>query len=116
MATIFKKLLNNNSLNLICEDNCAKDEDLVSECTWEQRKLKAKYFIVFSNWANVIFITGLSILTMYIYPNVGEVTEYLGIWLILHILSRSFEIAYAFYKDVVEVKAKVIWKKSRGFY
>jgi len=116
MATLFKKLLNNKSLNLNCEDNCAKDEDLVNECTWEQRKLRAKYFIVFSNWTNVIFITGLSILAMYIYPYLGAFTKYLGIWLILHILSRSFEIAYAFYKDVVEVKAKVLWKSNQGHF
>ncbi|MCP2036448.1 hypothetical protein L1279_003490 [Planomicrobium sp. HSC-17F08] len=77
---------------------------------WDKIKIERKFFIEYSNWLNVSFITVSTILIILIRDYNISILEILFYFLLFRLLSRSIEIVIAYYKDVVRVDS-IIFKK-----
>ncbi|MEW4307798.1 hypothetical protein [Rossellomorea marisflavi] len=79
-------------------------------------RLLKKFYIERSNWFNLFFTLYFVIIIgifTYIY---GEISILLMIFTSCRILSRSVEIIIAFYKDIVEKKDKLFFKRKDGTF
>lgn len=108
LARIYKGSLDCDEFEERCNHEFPKDNEGICEQCLENRKYRRKYFITLSNWMNFTFIALLMI--VFLFNEVTKFTNNLSffflIFIAFHILSRIFEVAYAFYNDVVKVKSK----------
>lgn len=87
-----------------------KDKDKKGLMEWDRIKIERKFFVEYSNWFNVCFIIILTTLIIGIWNYDGFIVEILFYFLLFRLLSRSIEIIYAYYKDVVRVDS-IIFKR-----
>jgi hypothetical protein len=108
-ANKYKRKLLETDQKCRCADDqtCRKIKD-ICYLNWDQIRIKNKYFIQFSNWLNIIFVSFLAVFTIVV-SSISEYWSNILFWFILfRIISRFIEIAIAFYKDVVEVNDKIV--------
>lgn len=95
-----------------------KDTQDISVSQWNSIKILLQNFIIKSNWINVctsILLTLLGILIVYKDQENTECMLFLLTIVFFRLISRGFEIAIAFYKDVVTTNSKLFLKiKVRG--
>jgi len=82
----------------------------------KEQKNRIRYFIVFSNWINVSLI--VLFVTFLLFVNINDIVSYWWYDFILYLIvfrliSRCFEVSYAFYKDVVRNKVIYLYNYSR---
>ncbi|HDR6269956.1 TPA: hypothetical protein QCU37_003480 [Bacillus cereus] len=100
-----------------CSD--AFDEDgLCIQCN-DSIKFMTKFYVKFSNWCNVMSVMILVFLIICL--GVVENLPYMCIfiiflWLLLRMVSRTWEIARAFYNDVVRVGARIFNHDGKDIY
>ncbi|MFI8685875.1 hypothetical protein [Rossellomorea sp. NPDC077527] len=92
-----------------CHNLCSRDSNGEGIClsSWDSIKVDTKYFVLFSNWLNVI-VASITIIITLIFIGINN-------WLVLlmffvlsfRVFSRFVEIVIAFYKDVVVVEDKL---------
>ncbi|KQL33589.1 hypothetical protein AN960_20885 [Bacillus sp. FJAT-25509] len=97
----------------ICGIQMYQYEELCVQCH-DSIRIMNKFFIKFSNWLNVTLtcVLGTLIVGMLLFKN-SVVTFFIYILfftLLYRLLSRTIEIGTAFYKDVVQVKARIFGK------
>lgn len=97
-----------------CPSDCYVDTDGVCLLAWDTIKIKMKYFVIFSNWNNVILSSIIAIITVLSWGYNNGITNLLFSIIIFRVISRFLEISIAFFKDVVRVDDKLfIRKKNR---
>jgi hypothetical protein len=87
-----------------------RDKDNKGLMEWDRIKIERKFFVEYSNWFNVCFIIIVTILIIGIWNYHGFIVDILYYFLLFRLLSRSIEIVYAYYKDVVRVDS-IIFKR-----
>lgn len=80
-----------------------RDKENKGIMEWDRIKIERKFFVEYSNWLNVCFIIVATILVIGIWNYHGFLVNVLYYFLLFRLLSRSIEIVYAYYKDVVRV-------------
>lgn len=89
------------------------ENDGICLAGWDQIKNARKFFVEFSNWLNVIFTILLSfVAVIFLWTNQGWIVDVFFYTICWRILSRSIEIAVAYYKDVVRVDAVIFTQKG----
>ncbi|GGA35932.1 hypothetical protein [Psychrobacillus lasiicapitis] len=78
---------------------------------WSMIRIERKAFIEWSNWTNLVITSLLLGLVAFISP---KYYEFLLTIIVLRLISRGIEIAYAFYKDVVQVNSKQFCNPSHS--
>ncbi len=94
----------------ICFKRKLYKEDIVErcECFWETLLNQKRDQLIFNNWLNLIMVILLFIFYGYARLSVeGIIVDIFLVTFILHFFSRSIEIAYSFYSDVVKVRFKI---------
>ncbi|HDR7676636.1 TPA: hypothetical protein QCX88_004804 [Bacillus wiedmannii] len=108
-------------LNTTCRDTVSFDErDLCIQCN-DSIKFMTKFHVKFSNWCNLMIAMVLTICII-----VGVINEnsqfrtwyilLISIWLLLRLISRTWEIARAFYTDVVRVDVRIFNHNGEKVY
>ncbi|SFK73875.1 hypothetical protein SAMN04488573_1011270 [Bacillus sp. 5mfcol3.1] len=98
-----KHLHNYNNREIDCFN---KRESGKYGCEMHQEKKKKTYFVIYSNWVNVI----MAIILFFIVTTITYLAESIAIldWLfilvLIRLISRAIEIGLAFYNDVVKTK------------
>ncbi|KNH13895.1 hypothetical protein ACS78_27615 [Priestia megaterium] len=117
-AKTFKNFINDfySNKDCTCEANCPSSKNgnkEISFCNWDSIKNARRFFIEFSNWFNVI-VTVLCtfIIVVCIRDNEGFLVDIIYYLLCYRIISRSIEILYAYFKDVVKVDSIIFTNKS----
>ncbi|TCJ86380.1 UNVERIFIED_ORG: hypothetical protein EDC93_1011119 [Bacillus cereus] len=92
--------------NVKCEYNSKEDR---YDCERHQEKKRLQGFVIYSNWANVATSCMLLIVSLYIHKFIGGdgkniLIKIAFIFIIVRLISRSIEVAFAFYCDVVRTK------------
>ncbi|MCW4655802.1 hypothetical protein OOG41_08635 [Bacillus sp. AS_5] len=90
-----------------------RDKNKRGVMEWDRIKIERKFFVEYSNWFNVCFIIVVTFLTMGIWNYHGFVIDILFYFLLYRLLSRSIEIIYAYYTDVVRVDS-IIFRRYIG--
>ncbi|MCL9971685.1 hypothetical protein MX569_14120, partial [Anoxybacillus kestanbolensis] len=106
----FKNKIRNEHLkcsNNDCPSDCYVDTDGVCLLAWDTIKIKMKYFVIFSNWNNVILSSIIAIITVLSWGYNNGITNLLFSIIIFRVISRFLEISIAFFKDVVRVDDKI---------
>lgn len=102
-AEYYKERLSKNRIR--CESTtCYRDTEL-SACAaeWDTIRNSRKFFIEFSNWYNVNLTVLLTILVITLWEYNGSIIQVLHYALLYRLVSRAFEIGYAYYTDIVQV-------------
>lgn len=88
---------------------CLKDKNGEGIClkNWDGIRIDLKYFVIYSNWYNVILASLVAIITIFFWGYSGWLIDVLFYFLVFRILSRFIEIVVAFYKDVARVDDKL---------
>lgn len=85
---------------------------------WNLVKIERKFFIEWSNWLNCIFSILLCTATfLWIYfvsASVYSIIFFFSL-LVYRLFSRGIEIALSFYQDVVNKRAKIIYRKGKAY-
>ncbi|WP_410490549.1 hypothetical protein [Bacillus tropicus] len=112
-ANTFKVILWNNKLNYRCpqkdgnkhnkvingkKEKCPQLTEDIYECEFQHKRNRRKDFVIYSNWANIMFVCLLAVIA------VTWTNPVIYTFLIFHTVSRILEIITAFYKDVVRAK------------
>ncbi|AVR33499.1 hypothetical protein [Bacillus cereus] len=92
--------------NVKCEYN---SKEYRYDCERHQEKKRLQRFVIYSNWTNVAIACLLLIVSWFIHIGVGDdaknkLIKFAFIFVIVRLISRSIEIAFAFYCDVVRTK------------
>lgn len=118
LSNEFKNNLVNEAINLDYPIHTKKSQKLfysiyknttIHTYQWSQIRIERKFLIEWANWLNLI-ITIVSCLVFYVFALIIDSDVFLGIFLsflIVRVVSRGIEIAYAFYKDVVSIDSKL---------
>ncbi|CAH0169277.1 hypothetical protein [Peribacillus simplex] len=105
LSSVYKKVLNKREK---CEHSFPKDKDEYCIQCLENSRYRLKYFIVMSNWINLIAVILLMI--FFLFNEINRFNHsfivFFMTFITFHIISRVLEISYAFYNDVVKVKSK----------
>ena len=116
-AGYYKGFLKSEIYNKEQGDSFNGFKTLNGDFIWELREQKnrLRYFIVFSNWINVSLI--VSFVAFLLFVNIYDIVSFWWYNFILYLIifrlvSRCFEVAYAFYKDVVRNKAIYLYNFS----
>lgn len=114
---IIRNIYENNCVHNCSEKKCycIKDRDKICINNWDSIKIKTKYFVQFSNWLNLILNCLIGIITICLWGYEGWIINIILYIVILRVISRFYEIAIAFYKDVVRVDDK-FFVNSAGEY
>lgn len=91
--------------NVKCEYN---SKEYRYDCERHQEKKRLQRFVIYSNWTNVAIACLLLILSWLIHiwidDGKNELIKLAFIFVIVRLISRSIEVAFAFYCDVVRTK------------
>lgn len=128
-ALTFKEWLDDSGLNVKCTKRDKPDEDHLTlangqykckviehtgiyECELLSKRDRRKHFIQFANWTNVIIsVLFLCVVAFAINNEWQFLIKFLVAILLFRLLSRTIEIAIAFYDDVVKAKMdKKTWE------
>ncbi|UPG65536.1 hypothetical protein [Metabacillus endolithicus] len=117
-SNLYKSILTSDSYRL----NEIDKNDFItlkgkSYTTLTEEKNRLRYFIVFSNWFNLMIV--IYVITILMFINLDSVSSsdikvFLLYLIILRIVSRVFEVVYAFFKDVVRKKVLYFHKLAEG--
>ncbi|MFJ7676762.1 hypothetical protein ACIQXQ_01705 [Peribacillus sp. NPDC097198] len=117
-AKCFKDKLERESLQYITVECTSKkcfkgkldkdDKENRCECYWETIQNQKRDILQYINWINLLLVIFLYFLYGFLFlSKVGFFVELFLVTFILHFISRSIEIVYAFYIDVVRVNLRV---------
>jgi hypothetical protein len=98
--------------NNTCPSDCYVDTDGICLLAWDTIKIKMKYFVIFSNWNNVILSSIIAIITVLSWGYNNGITDLLFSIIIFRVISRFLEISIAFFKDVVRVDDKLFIRED----
>jgi hypothetical protein len=106
--------------HVTCGKSCLRDRNGEGIClkSWDLIKIHIKYFVIFSNWYNVILAVILTIITILFWGYSGGIVSFIYFFVAARILSRFIEITLAFYKDVTRKDDKVfadIYKENQKY-
>lgn len=89
--------------------------NVISTLDWSRIRIERKFFIEWSNWANLIFTT-VSCILIYILLYIFE-SNFLRVvifsFLIFRMISRGVEIGLSFYVDVATINSKIFYKNEK---
>ncbi|MFU7589037.1 hypothetical protein ACMX9J_08965 [Priestia sp. RMT2NF4] len=117
-AKTFKNFINDfySNKDCQCKANCPSSKNGHEEirfCNWDSIKNARRFFIEFSNWLNVIVtIVCTFIIVVFVGDNRGFLVDIIYCLLCYRIISRSIEILYAYFKDVVKVDSIIFTNES----
>ncbi|MGH0454039.1 hypothetical protein [Bacillus paranthracis] len=103
-----------------CGKNYIDKDDLCIQCN-DSLKFMTKFHVKFSNWYNLVISIFLAVAVIFIgihgnYSYPKGIIYTLFILLLLRLVSRTIEIAKAFYDDVVQVGVRIYNKKNEKVY
>ncbi|MCM3186369.1 hypothetical protein [Priestia megaterium] len=75
-------------------------------------RIYKQYLIIFFNWINLIKTVIFAFLIIGLIGYEGFIINTLIIFFLCHFVSRTIEILYAFYKDIVRVDSKIFYNKT----
>lgn len=112
-ARVYKGLIKSDTYNRNSGLGGYKTIEGKSLSNIREEKNRTRYYIVFSNWLNVIFTLLIAIYLLFIEINTIAWISWYNFFfylLLLRLLSRSIESIFAFFKDVVRNKVIYIQK------
>lgn len=112
-ASVFKNM--DKTKKILCGSKMSQvDNEGYCLNSWIHRKDYRRTTIILSNWSNLIFSCMLAIFIMLMDEFNGDkfiFNKFICFFILIRLICRCAEIGFAFYKDVVNVKAKFFYNE-----
>ncbi len=114
LYAILYKVKLKNEVGISCVWGEFRDKNKRGVMEWDRIKIERKFFVEYSNWLNVCIIIAVTFLIVGIWGFHGFIVDIVFYFLLIRLFSRSIEIVYAYYKDVVRVDSIIFNKYTNN--